>query len=167
MAVHEFEDADDLVGLVSRVIAKNKLTRFAHLQTNMIQLRRRKSDRPATWYARISLVPKRFRNMFPDQIQYILEVDMANFDCQEDLKQEAIIFHELSHTYYDAEKDKYKLLKHPIQEFPEVIAEYGPVLNRQIFDAVNSYNSKNGVSVVSSNEDEISSVIESDEDSGT
>jgi predicted metallopeptidase len=117
-----FEDAKDLQAEVSSIIGQYKI-KFGHLSSTLIYPRRRISDSPARWIARISLIPKRYKDLFGDAV-YVLEVDQANFDCLTVDQKRCVLFHELCHTWL-SEKGSYKLVQHDIMEFMAVIDEFG------------------------------------------
>lgn len=121
----EFQDAEDLRAELTRLISENKI-KFGHIQSSIFCLRRRVSESPAKWYARVSLVPNRYKDKFGGAI-YVLEVDSQNFDCLEKEQKEAILFHELCHTWM-SEKGSYKLVQHDIQEFLAVVDKFGGYL---------------------------------------
>lgn len=126
MATIEFEDAPDLIPVVAKLIEEEKDVAFSHLTSRAFIYRRRKAKRSARWIARVSKVPSRFQDKFGDAI-YVLEVDSSNFDLLTDTQKEAVLYHELCHTYRN-DKDKYVLLRHEIEEFPKVIEKYGGYL---------------------------------------
>jgi hypothetical protein len=41
------------------------------------------------------------------------------------LQREALVFHELCHIDYDAEKDKFGTRDHDVEEFGRVVSKYG------------------------------------------
>lgn len=124
---NEFTSAEDLRPIITRLIAEEKDVRFRHLTQDMFVLRRREGEKAVNWIARVSLVPKRFKDMFPEKAEYILEVDSDQFDGLDDFQQEAVLYHELMHTHRN-DKGKYKLVKHDIMEFAAVIEKYGGYL---------------------------------------
>ena len=136
-----FEDAEDLRDLLKEVIEEDKDTLFSHLSSKLFVLRRRKGEKEVEWYARIKLVPKEYKDMFDSDAEYIIEFDESNFDPMSDLQKKGIVFHELNHTFL-TDKGTYKLLKHPIMEFPVVIERYGSILpmGRRVIESVEKYN---------------------------
>lgn len=136
-----FEDAEDLRDLLKEIIEKDKDTLFSHLSSKLFVLRRRKGEKEVEWFARIRLVPKEYKDLFDSDVEYIIEVDESNFDPMSEIQRSGVIFHECCHTFL-SDKGVYKLLKHPIMEFPVVIERYGSVLpmGRRVIESVEKYN---------------------------
>ena len=159
MSTNEFSEAEDLRPVVARLIAEEKDVKFRHLQQNMFVIRRRFGEKAVSWIARVGLVPKRFKDMFPESAEYVLEVDSDQFDSLEEIQQEAVLYHELLHTFL-TEKGKFKLVKHDIMEFAAVIEKYGGYLPDVVrtINAVNRHLEKGG-----SARDTVEELLEDDE----
>lgn len=92
MSTNEYSMADDLKPILRKVLKENKDTQFSHLSENLFVLRRRHSERPAKWIARISPIPKKLKDLFEDSREYWIEFDEAQFDLLTDIQKEYIVF---------------------------------------------------------------------------
>jgi hypothetical protein len=62
-----------------------------------------------------------------DPLDFYIEIGNTEWGVLSELQQEAVIFHELLHIEQcvDGKEIKFKLRKHDIEEFSEVVKEYG------------------------------------------
>lgn len=128
----EFSSGDEYLPILNKIIREDDRIKFGHLNASNILLRKRTNDKPASWVARIYLAPSKFRDILGEYILYIMEIDDFTFSKIDEDAKEAVIYHELCHTFYDDEKGKYKLIGHDIEEFNDVFIKYGGFLPSRV-----------------------------------
>ena len=62
---------------------------------------------------------------FMSGYNFILTINHAQWLLLNEQQREALVFHELCHFGYDAEKDKYYIVDHDLEEFSRVVSKYG------------------------------------------
>jgi predicted metal-dependent peptidase len=62
---------------------------------------------------------------FASAYKFIMTINYEVWSRMTEREREALVFHELCHIFYDAEKDKYSCVDHDLEEFGRVVSRYG------------------------------------------
>ena len=119
----KFEIYTDKDSFVKKMLKKRGIP-----QGIKILVMSKKQDYPA---GRISKIPEKMKIMMEyngESYDFLIEIAewiIGSETPQAKPLEEAIIMHEIWHLEYDEEKEKVYLRDHEIEDFPDVIQEYG------------------------------------------
>lgn len=92
-------------------------------------------DGGAAANAKVRVVPARWRS--ETGLRYYLDVNHPRWVEMSAVERIRTVDHELCHLEYDVDKDSLSVGRHPVEEFPEIVARYGPRENEQrLADAI-------------------------------
>jgi len=96
--------------------------KFIHININDLHLTFRDSEK-CTWKARTRLLNEFYRSLTDKKIG--IEVWKQDWMTAKESQKAAVVYHELMHIVYDETKKVYKLRRHDVQDFYEMLQQMG------------------------------------------
>ena len=97
--------------------------RFSHIDPEKITLLF-KVAKKCRWVGETRKMTPREAVAYPNK-ELIISLFRPNWESLNHPMQVAVFYHELMHIAYDAEKDKYSLVRHDVEDFTELVTKLG------------------------------------------
>lgn len=118
----KYEVADTSVHQMLAQVVSTHPDKFIHVNPDDVHAVFKDSLK-SSWRARIRIVSGYLSTL--TNKKFVLEVHKADWDSSTTEERALVVFHELMHIVFDEEKNKYKLRKHDVQDFYEVLKKFG------------------------------------------
>jgi predicted metallopeptidase len=117
-----YEVADGSVRQMLERVINSFPQRFIHVNPEHVHIVFKDSEK-SKWKARVRLVKGLYQTLTNKPIA--MEVWKADWLNSNEAQRAAVMYHELTHIAFDEEKGSYKLRHHDVEDFFDVVKEFG------------------------------------------